>query len=85
MIKLKKILTFFNILAKSLLSNQKDIVEEAFAGLDVYKAFEEEKAAILNEQDDDPVEVQDLPGWVILFILFCFILFICFFLGFLGW
>lgn len=39
-------------------------MEEAFAGLDVYKAFEEEKAAILNENDDDVKDVKDLPGWV---------------------
>lgn len=47
-----------------MLSNQKDIVEEAFAGLDVYKEFKEEKEELLNEDDDDTIPTQDLPGWV---------------------
>jgi len=49
--------------ANSLLSKQKDIVEEAFAGLDVYKEFEEEKLAIINEGDDAELTAQELPGW----------------------
>ena len=42
-------------------------MEEAFAGLDVYKEFEEEKDALLEESDDETngkgPNVQDLPGW----------------------
>ena len=62
---LSLILKFFICkLATNLLSNQKDIVEEAFAGLDVYKEFKEEKEELLNEDDDDTIPTQDLPGWV---------------------